>query len=140
MIEDKRFSDWSPQEQLEISNFFAVLYIKTHQLLDIGVLRKVSRNNAASRMASDMSTSESMSSSSSRPTSSKKTVRFALDEDSHMVETDTLSAKALALVDSSLAQHKRKRGRQRATDKVAEACRDIRAYIPKGNSQNLGRP
>ena len=57
-----------------------------------------------------------------------------------MVETDTLSAKALALVDSSLAQHTRKRGCQRAKDKVPEACRNIRAYMPKGNSQNLGRP
>ncbi len=91
-------------------------------------------------MASNMSTSESKCSSYSTPSSSKKTVLFALDEDLPMVETDTLSAKALALVESSLAQHKRKRGRQRATDKVAEACRDIRAYIPKGNSQNLGRP
>ena len=46
LIEGKRFSDWSPQEQLETSICFAALHIKTQQLLDLGVLRKVTRTKA----------------------------------------------------------------------------------------------
>ena len=51
LIEGKRFSDWSPQEQLETSICFAALHIKTQQLLDLGVLRKVARAKATIRKA-----------------------------------------------------------------------------------------
>jgi hypothetical protein len=46
LIESKRFSDWSAQEQLETSLCFAALHIKTQQLLHLGVLRKVQRTKA----------------------------------------------------------------------------------------------
>ena len=92
LIEGKRFSDWSAQEQLETSICFAALHIKVQQLLDLGVLRKVPRLKAASRKASTVTTTESTDSTSTRSSSIRKKVRFAADEDSPMTETEAIEA------------------------------------------------
>jgi hypothetical protein len=43
MIETRKFNEWTQQEQLDASLSYAALHIKTVQLLDLGILRKVPR-------------------------------------------------------------------------------------------------
>ncbi len=55
-----------------------------------------------------------------------------MDADSPMTEVEQSPVDRME--GPNPVQPKKKRGRPRATDKVAAACRDIRSYLPKGSS------
>jgi hypothetical protein len=95
LIEGRRYNDWSAQEQLQASLAFAALHIKVQQLLDLGVLKKTLRKLDRRSKSSDRGTSETSGRTTTTtdtvgrtPSPLRKTVRFAMDADSPMTETE----------------------------------------------------